>query len=325
MKMSEKVLELLEKNRGKYLSGEEIANTLDVSRAAVWKAVEDLRKSNVEIAAAKNKGYMLEDKDNSLSAPGINAVLGESKFEVHTQHTVTSTNTVLKELAKNGAKAGYVLVAQEQTAGKGRLGRNFYSPVDTGLYLSVVLRPKMTIEDSLFITTSAAVAVAKAIETVSEGKITPEIKWVNDVFIDGKKVCGILTEASVDFESGGLEYAVLGIGINIFPPQGGFPKEVDKIATAVFKSKEEVKNARNRLAAEVIKQLENLPENYTSPEILKEYKQRSMLIGKKVFAVTKNERRPCKVMDIDDRARLVVEFENGDIKALSTGEVSIRI
>ena len=325
MKMSERVLELLEKNRGKYLSGEEIANALDVSRAAVWKAVEDLRKSKVEISAAKNKGYMLEDKDNSLSTPGINAILGESKFEVHAQHTVTSTNTVLKELAKNGARSGYILVAQEQTAGKGRLGRSFYSPIDTGLYLSVILRPKMTIEDSLFITTSAAVAVAKAIETVSEGKITPQIKWVNDVFIDGKKVCGILTEASVDFESGGLEYAVLGIGINIFPPQGGFPEEVDKVATAVFKSKEEIKNARNRLAAEVIKQLENLPENYTSTEILKEYKQRSMLIGKKVFAVTKNEKRPCTVMDIDDRARLVVKFDNGDIKALSTGEVSIRL
>lgn len=324
MKLKDSILEILESNRGKHLSGEEIAEKMQVSRAAVWKAIEELRKSGIDITAVKNKGYMLEDNDNSLSTQGINAILGKSKFEVHTQHTVTSTNTVLKELAKNGEKTGYVLVAQEQTAGKGRLGRKFYSPIDTGIYLSVILRPQMTIEDSLFITTSAAVAVARAIENVSNNKVKPQIKWVNDVFIDGKKVCGILTEASVDFETGGLEYAVLGIGINTFPPKGGFPEEIDKVATAVFNDRNAEKNARNRLAAEVIKQLELLPENYTSPEILEEYKQRSILIGKKVWAITKNEKNPCTVLDIDNRARLVVKFENGDIKALSTGEVSIR-
>ena len=325
MKLKDCILEILESNRGKFFSGEEIAERMNVSRAAVWKAIEDLRKSGVGISAVRNRGYMLGDNDNSLSTQGINAILGESKFEVHTQHTVTSTNTVLKELAKNGEKAGYVLVAQEQTAGKGRLGRKFYSPIDTGIYLSVILRPKMTIEDSLFITTSAAVAVSRAIEKISENKVVPQIKWVNDVFIDGKKVCGILTEASVDFETGGLEYAVLGIGINIFPPHGGFPEEIDKVATAVFKDKNAESNARNRLAAEVIKQLELLPENFTSAEILEEYKQRSMLIGKQVFAVCRDEKKPCTVLDIDNKARLIVKFENGDIKALSTGEVSIRL
>lgn len=324
MKLKDSILEILEENRGKRLSGAQIAEMKGVSRAAVWKAVEELRKKGVEISAVKNKGYMLADEDNSLSAQGINAVLGKTDFDVHTRHTVTSTNTVLKELARKGEKSGYVLVAQHQTAGKGRLGRKFYSPDDTGIYMSVLLRPKMNIQDSLFITTSAAVAVSRAIEKVSLGKVHPKIKWVNDIFVDNKKVCGILTEASVDFESGGLEYAVLGIGVNIFPPESDFPDEIKDIAASVFSDKTE-KNMRNRLAAEILRELEKLPENYTSREIIDEYRNRSMLLGKKVFAMSGDEKKPCTVLDIDDRARLVVRFENGEEKALSSGEVSIKL
>lgn len=324
MKLKDKVLKTLEENRGNRLSGAEIADDLGVSRAAVWKAVEELRKSGVEISAIKNRGYMLEDNDNSLSAQGIKAVLGETDFDIHTEHTVTSTNTMLKELARSGEKAGYVLIAQEQTAGKGRLGRKFYSPIGTGIYMSVLLRPNMTIEDSLFITTSAAVAVARAIETVSDGKVTPQIKWVNDIFIEGKKVCGILTEASVDFESGGLEYAVLGIGVNITPPNDDFPDEIKDIAASVFSDAKE-KNIRNRLAAEILRELEKMSENFYSDDIIKEYRDRSMLIGKKVCALLGNDKKPCTVLDIDDRARLIVRFDDGEQKALSTGEVSIKL
>ena len=324
MKLKDKVLKTLELNRGKNLSGAEIADNLNVSRTAVWKAVEELRRTGVEISAVKNKGYVLSDSDNSLSAEGIKALLGETSFDIHTEHTVTSTNTLLKELAKDGESAGCVLVAEHQTAGKGRLGRTFYSPDSTGLYLSVLLRPMLTIEDSLFITTSAAVAVARAIETVSNGAVKPQIKWVNDIFIDGKKVCGILTEASVDFESGGLEYAVLGIGVNIFPPEDDFPEEIKSVATSVFPDRSE-KNVRNRLAAEILRELEHLPESFTSDEILNEYRERSMLIGREVFAISGEEKTPCTVLDIDDKARLVVRLKNGEQRILSSGEVSVRI
>lgn len=324
IKLKDKVLKTLEENRGQRLSGAEIADDLGVSRAAVWKAVEELRKSGVEISAIKNRGYMLDDDDNSLSVQGIKAILGETKFDIHTEHTVTSTNTILKELARNGEKAGYVLAAQEQTAGKGRLGRKFYSPMGTGIYLSVILRPDMTIENSLFITTSAAVAVARAIETVSGGKVEPKIKWVNDIFVGDKKVCGILTEASVDFESGGLEYAVLGIGVNIFPPKGDFPDDIKEIAASVFTDSNE-KNICNRLAAEILRELEKLPDNFCSQEIIDEYRSRSMLIGKKVYALLGNDQKPCTVLDIDDRARLIVKFDDGEQKELSSGEVRIKL
>ena len=218
MKLKDRVLNELESNRGKTLSGAQLAQTLEVSRTAVWKAIEELRKDGFEISAATNKGYTLKSDDNSLSAEGIKAILGKTGYDIHVEKTVTSTNTVLKELAKDGAPSGYVLLAQQQTAGKGRLGRRFYSPDKTGVYLSVILRPKLTIENALFITTSAAVAVSRAIETISNNKVKAQIKWVNDVYVDNKKVCGILTEAAVDFESGGLEYAVLGIGVNILAP-----------------------------------------------------------------------------------------------------------
>lgn len=324
MKLKENVLNELEANRGNSISGAQLAKKLGVSRTAVWKAIEELRKDGIEISAITNKGYILNSDDNSLSAEGIKAVLGKTNYNIHVERIVTSTNTVLKEMAKDGEASGYVLAAQEQTAGKGRLGRKFYSPDKTGIYLSIILRPKITIENALFITTSAAVAVSRAIETVSDGKVKAQIKWVNDVFVNGKKVCGILTEASVDFESGGLEYAVLGIGVNILPPENNFPEEICNVATSVFSSRNH-KNIRNRLAAEILRELERLPDNFMSKEVLDEYRSRSMLIGKKVYAVSSDKKDSCVVLDIDDKARLIVRFDDGSEKALSTGEVSIKI
>ncbi|MGN1113939.1 MAG: biotin--[acetyl-CoA-carboxylase] ligase [Oscillospiraceae bacterium] len=323
MKLKDIVLEFLEKHRGEYLSGEQIAEQTGVSRAAVWKAIECLRKDGVNINGVKNKGYTIPLDENSLSAQGIEAILGKTQFDIHTEHTVTSTNTVLKELARNGEKSKYVLVACEQTEGRGRLGRSFYSPDSTGIYMSIILRPDINIEDSLFITTSAAVAVCRAIETVSDGKVSPQIKWVNDIFVDGKKVCGILTEASVDFESGKPEYAVLGIGVNIFPPKNDFPDDIKNTANSIFDSICGT-NMRNRMAAEILRELEKMSGNYKSKDILEEYRKRSMLIGKEVYAVSQNQKTPCRVLSIDDNARLVVELENGKQKVLSSGEVSIK-
>ena len=263
-------------------------------------------------------------KNTHLTEKEIKTLLGDTKFDIHVSHTVTSTNTILKEYAKNGEKSGFVLIAEEQTAGKGRLGRKFYSPRNTGLYMSLLLRPELTVENALFITTSAAVAVSRAIETVSSGSVNPGIKWVNDIFVNDKKVCGILTESAVNFKTGMLDYAVLGIGVNLLPPKGDFPEDLKNIAAPVFLQNEE-QNLRAELAAEILKQLDNLPENFMSDEILQEYRSRSILIGKQVLAVWGNEKKPCTVLDIDNKARLVVKFKNGETKPLSTGEVSIRI
>lgn len=323
MKTTERVLELLEKNRGKAVSGEELAGIIGVSRNAVWKAIEDLRRDGVVIYAKTKKGYFLPESDSSLSKEGIAHLLGETKLTVDVRHTVTSTNDLLKQLAVNGTDEGYVIVAAEQTAGKGRFGRQFYSPDVSGVYMSLLLRPKMKAEDSLFITTSAAVAVARAIEKVSQGRISPRIKWVNDIYVNQKKVCGILTEAAVSFESGMLDYAVLGIGINITTPEGDFPKDIKDIATSLFGDMEQ-DNIRNRLAAELLRELEKLMLDPLAEDYLKEYKRRQLLIDRDITVIRGDKRIFAHALGIDERARLNVKYEDGSCEALISGEVSVK-
>lgn len=325
MELKYSVLQVLEEKRGQAVSGEALAQELQVSRSAIWKAVKSLRQQGIEITAGTNKGYVLSVDNNSLSAAGISAVLGESRYIIETQKMVTSTNTVLKEMAHQGAKEYTVLVAEEQSAGKGRFGRRFESPKGTGIYLSVLLRPQMKAEDALFITTSAAVAVARAIENLSQKPDSVKIKWVNDLFIDNKKVCGILTEAALDFESGGLEYAVLGIGINISPSKE-ISEKLKNIAGSVFEK--DIPNSRNRLTAEVLKELsKQLDSSHSSvnQECIDEYRSRSLLNNKMVTVISGAVSYPAKVIEIDDRARLVVELEDGERKTLSSGEVSLSL
>ena len=324
MKLKDKILEILEQNRGTQVSGESIAGQLSVSRSAVWKAINDLRREGVSVNSVRSGGYTLPEEDDSLWVQGICALLGESGYSVHTAAEVTSTNTVLKELAHQGAPDGYVLAAKRQTAGKGRLGRSFYSPEGTGLYMSIILRPKMNAQDALFVTAAAAVAVCRAIEECCPDGETPMIKWVNDICVGGKKVCGILTEAAVDFESGGLEYAVLGMGVNISEPDGGFPEDVRGVAGSLFGSRR-CENMRNRLAAAILRNLRQLPQDHMSPEILEEYRRRSLLTGKHAYVHRGDEVRPCLVLGVDDRARLIVKYDDGSEQILSSGEVSVRL
>ena len=323
MKTTERVLALLEQNRGREISGEELAGIIGVSRNAVWKAIEELRRSGVVIHAKTKKGYFLPESDNSLSKEGIAILLGNSSLTIDVRHTVTSTNDLLKQLAVDGTPEGYAIIAAHQTAGRGRFGRSFYSPDGSGLYISLLLRPKMRAEDSLFITTSAAVAVCRAIETVSGGRLSPKIKWVNDIFVNSKKVCGILTEAAVSFESGMLDYAVLGLGINITTPEGDFPKEIKGVATSLFGDVEQ-DNIRNRLAAEVLRELEALIDDPAADDYLDEYKKRQLLINKDMIVIKGDKRRAARALGIDERARLCVRYEDGTTEALISGEVSIK-
>lgn len=324
MTLKEQVLNELELNRGKSISGTALAEKLYVSRGAVWKAIKSLRNDGYEINAVTNKGYMLSENSNILSKAGIMPFLNDKTKNIVTldiRKTVTSTNTVLKEIALNGGKQGYVLISEQQTAGKGRLGRSFYSPNDTGIYMSVLLRPKMTIEDSLLITTSTAVAVSKAIEKLCDKKA--RIKWVNDIFVDGRKVCGILTESSLDTESGRLEYAVVGIGVNISKPNDGFPDDIKNTAGGFL---DNVKgNVRCRLIAEILNQLAEQMENLSSKYYLEEYKKRCFLIGKNITVIKPSGNKTAKAIGIDDNVRLIVEYDDKTVEHLSSGEVSINI
>lgn len=320
----EELLALLERNRGEFLSGEEAAERLHISRTAVWKAVNGLRKDGYEINAVPNKGYSLSVNTDILSAQGIsrylNPVCGGLQLQVLPE--VDSTNTRLKERAAAGAGEGTVIAAGSQTAGKGRLGRRFYSPSDTGIYLSLLLRPDTwPTEQAVGITTMAAVAACEAIEAL--GERTAQIKWVNDVFMDGKKVSGILTEASMGLENGHLEYVIVGIGFNAYPPAGGFPEELGDIAGAVFLKRES--DGKNRLAAEFLNRFMAYYTSENHRDYVEEYRKRSLVTGKEILVLKRDGAKKAKALDVDRDCRLLVEYENGEREKLSSGEISVRL
>lgn len=325
MSIKESVLEQFEAHREEYLSGEQIAAALGVSRSAVWKAVRSLQTEGYLFDGVSGKGYRLREGGDVLSAQAIRRYLGDAAegLNLLVRRTVTSTNTLLKEMAAEGAPAFTVLAAEEQTAGRGRMNRSFYSPAATGLYLSILLRPSMKAEDALFITTAAAVAVARAIEKVS-GK-TAGIKWVNDVFVDGKKVCGILTEGSLSMESGRLECAICGIGVNLCDPPEGFPEDIRHAAGSLFGHEAPPAEVRSRLAAEILREFLAFYAAWETQPFLDEYIRRSVVVGRDVTVLGRGEPRTATVLAIDRRCRLCVRYADGTEEALSSGEISVRL
>lgn len=322
MSIKDKVLKELESHKGSYISGGELATALGVSRNAIWKSIKTLEKNGYMIDAIPNKGYRLSNNSDILSAQSIGQFLNANLY-ISVEKCVTSTNTVLKEKATHGAAHGTVLIAEEQTAGKGRMGKSFYSPSGTGIYLSVLLRPDIPAQEALFLTTSAAVATARAIEDVSDKKAN--IKWVNDIYIEEKKVCGILTEAAFNIETGKLDYAIVGIGINICYPKDGFPPEIDNIATAVFDNDSDSINKRSKLIAHLLNYFMDYYENFENKKYVSEYIERSMLIGKEITVVDEQNLKDALALEIDSQCRLKVRFDDGSEKWLNSGEVSIKV
>jgi BirA family biotin operon repressor/biotin-[acetyl-CoA-carboxylase] ligase len=314
---------LLESNKSVFLSGEEIARRLGVSRNAVWKAIKALQADGYPIQAVPNRGYCLAMSSDVLSESGIRQYLtGEAQSLVlRVYDSVDSTNVLLRTLANAGAAEGTVVIAAEQTGGRGRKGRSFYSPQGTGVYVSLLLKPRIAPDDATLITTTAAVAVCEAVEALSGEPAA--IKWVNDVFLRGKKVCGILTEGSFDMESGQFEYAVLGAGINVYEPAGGFPAEIREIAGSVLFSP--APDAKNRIIAEYLNRFLPLYRKLGSPETNAEYKKRSFVLGRMVNVLAGERVTPARALDVDERCRLVVEYESGHREALSSGEISVKI
>lgn len=323
MTTKEKLLELFETNRGIYFSGEDLAQRLSVSRAAVWKAVKILQSEGYAIRGVTNKGYCLSDQNDILSAQGIRKYLRSeiSDMDISVLATASSTNAVVREKADGGKEEGYLVIANEQTAGRGRMGRGFFSPQDMGIYMSLLLRPRnYSAEQAVRITTMAAVAMCEAIEAVSGEEA--QIKWVNDIYVRQKKVCGILTEGAFGFENGLLEYAVLGAGVNLYWPENGFPKDLEGIAGAVFQTRQN--DAKNRLVSEFLNRffsyywILDQSENY-----VEKYRTRSLVIGKQVTVLAGNEPKSAVVLGIDDSCRLLVRYADGKEEYFSSGEISI--
>ena len=320
MTLKEQIISLLEQNRGTYISGGKIASDLGISGTAVWKAIKKMQDDGFLIDAVNNKGYMLKEDTDVLCAAGIKAhLLPETNIRLAVHKSVDSTNLEAKRHADE--PEGLVIAASEQTGGMGRLGRKFSSPSDTGIYFSILLKPEIDNQEVTLLTTIAALAVCEAIEKLSDKK--PQIKWVNDVFIDGKKVNGTLTQASFSVENLAPEYVIVGIGINVYEPVGGFPDEIKDVAGAVFDTRQG--NIKNQLLAEVLNRFFYYYTHFNDKEFIDRYKNHSLVIGKTVSVVTPKETKNAYVLDIDDLCRLKVRYEDGTCDTISTGEISIRL
>ncbi len=324
MSTKENLLELFEKNKGIYFSGEELAEKLNVSRTAIWKAVKGLRNDGYSIDAITNKGYCLSVKTDILSPQGIYKYLDEKyqDKEITVFQTIDSTNTYLKKNVTPEMPEGYTVMSNEQTKGRGRYTRSFYSPNASGVYMSILLRPSgCSAQQALSITTMAGVAMCDAINEVTNKKA--QIKWVNDIFVDGKKVCGILTEGSFNIETNSLDYAILGIGTNIYKPEGGFPEDIKNIAGAISDTMQS--DLKNKIASTFLNKFFNYYYSADNKEYIEKYKAYNFILDREITVIKSDEQLKARALEIDDECRLIVEYPNGDKEALSHGEISIKL
>ena len=321
MSTKEQVLNMLLEEK-QAVSGENLARRLGVSRTAIWKAIGQLRKEGYDILARTNRGYQMAESEKDRISEGeirrwlTTGTMGQ-RMEVY--HSLNSTNLRGRAAASEGAPEGTLIVADSQTDGRGRFGRRFFSPAYTGVYLSLVLRPQVHTGIAARITSLAAVAVARAIEKVTGTEV--QIKWVNDLYLNGRKLGGILCEASVEVESRRMEAVILGIGINV--GRIVFPKELEGIATSLG-NECGAEVSRCQLIAEICNQLESLYPQLSTGEFLEECRSRSCVLGREVSVHRGGERYRAKAVDIDAEGRLVVETPEGT-RTLDSGEISLRL
>lgn len=245
---------------------------------------------------------------------------------------VESTNKTVKQMAQAGEKEGLLFVASEQTAGRGRRDHSFFSPANTGLYMSILLQPKVDASDTVFVMPMAAVAVAEAVEEIIGNQKRAHIKWVNDIYVDDKKVCGILVEGVYANEScgetGGAPLLIVGIGINVFEPAGGFPDEIKDRATSVFAASEaegaDAEIIREKLTAAVLNHFYAYYNAYDVEKTMDEYRRRSCVIGRKINVFGNGAEFEATAISIDERGRLIVIDNEGRERVLENDDISIR-
>ena len=257
-----------------------------------------------------------------MTADNIAKKLKINGVNLHVFDVVDSTNTVLKKMAEDGCNEKTVVISNKQTQGRGRRGRSFFSPSDSGIYMSILLRPQNEIKDAVLVTASTAVSVARAIDKLCGVK--SEIKWVNDIYINDKKVCGILAESVVNARTSSVEYIVLGIGVNLYRPENDFPSEISHIAASVLDNKEN-DDLRDAVAAEIINEFFDIYPNVCDRKVYEEYKDRLMLIGREIVVYNAEKQFDATAMDLDENFRLCVLDKNGEKIYLNSGEISIKL
>jgi len=320
------ILQMILAQKGEYLSGQQISDRIGISRAAVAKYIRQLESDGFVFEARTRQGYRLTGLPDRLSLPVIQNLLTPSAaacpIEVHDE--VDSTNLVAKRLAIGGAVHGTCVLAERQSAGRGRFDRSFYSPPGSGVYLSMVLRPELPVQRLMVLTAFTAVAVCDAIEQVAS--LRPQIKWTNDIVWSRQKLCGISTETSMESETGRVQYAVIGIGINCNQRREDFPAELQNVATSLLAATGK-RLDRNALAAAVISRICDMCSRGLESERgiwLSQYKKDCMTVGQEIRVVRGSEQRRGTALDLDDNAALVVRFEDGSVETVNAGEVSVR-
>lgn len=319
--MKEKILKLLNENGAVYLSGEQVSQILGISRTAVWKHIKALKAAGYEIESISNKGYRLKSASSDLDALALKMMINQTNVVKAGYYfeQIDSTNQEAKRHALSGQRINQLFVADEQTAGRGRLGRTWASQRKEGLWFSLLLYPEIQPDQASTLTLVAASAMSKAIEKTTG--LDVGIKWPNDLILGRKKVCGILTEMSAEINH--LHYVIVGIGTNL--GQMTFDDALKDKATSI---RAEGKSITAKALLEAF--LETFEQDYNRfcqqdiSGVIEEQKKRSVTIGRRVCITRGNEQLEAEAIDIDNEGKLVVRFDDGSVTALFSGEISVR-
>ena len=319
--MRDKIIEVILNNGEDFVSGEALSKKLGISRTAVWKHINALRQEGYDIESVNKKGYRLISSPNDLLNPQNiyhnlkTEIIGKNIIHLE---SVDSTNDYLKKIGNN-VQEGTVVISEEQTKGKGRLGRNWQSKSKEGIWMSIILKPEIVPYKAPFITLIAGAAIVKALNDL---QVPAKIKWPNDIIINNKKVSGILTELSAEIER--INYVVVGIGMNV--KNLYFDKGLEEKATSLYK--ENYYLSRVELVSQIIYEFEKLYKNYiennNKEETLRICKEYSAVLNKDVYIIKDDKKELVKCIDISNDGNLIVRDSNDTIQEILSGEVSIR-
>lgn len=320
--MKEEILRLLRSADG-YISGQELCNRFGVSRTAVWKAINQLKEAGYEIEAQQNKGYKLMAAPDLMTEAEIKSLMHTDWVakEVLYFDTIDSTNIKAKELAEKGYPSGTLVVADKQESGKGRRGRSWVSPSGTGIFMTLMIKPDINPNNASMLTLVAALAVAKAITSVTGEEAM--IKWPNDIVVNGKKVCGILTEMNAQFDY--INHIVVGIGINVH--NESFPEEISQMASSLMIEAGGKRFHRAQIIAETMSYFEQYYDTFLKTQdlsaLVREYDELLVNRNKSVRVLDPKEPFDGKAMGITPKGELIVDTWESR-KLVSSGEVSVR-
>lgn len=318
MSLRDEVLEILLKSGDTYCSGGDLAEQLGVSRTAVWKAVNQLKADGADISSVTNRGYRLNAAPDLFSEAHFRSLISGCRINWKPCYfaEIGSTNDSAKELAAKGAPEGTVVLADKQTAGKGRKGKGFHSPEGgRGLYMSLVLRPtSLPLSDMMAVTACTASAVHEALQ---EFGVFAKIKWVNDLFLNGRKICGILSEGCFNAELLAMDFLVVGIGINLHPDPH-LSEELRTIVTDI-ETESGISIRRFELSAAILRHLEQLVAELPERTYLSTYREYSMTLGRRVVVQGKDGECAARAVGYEEDAGLIVEHDDGTREVIRTG------